>query len=371
MSLCAIGFGGCVSSSNIAPSNIYFTKSSNYIDVSKEEKTIQSKQNAIHSLSGMLNIPKLGFTYFNTEDRNPLYLVGYSSDKSFYITQTMQNKDIDEKVLKDLRDELIGLRELSYTLIKEKLNKIEISPNDKKLILDNFDTTSFDKKYNEISKKLEHHGVFVAYWDGTSKEEKNDEGSILSFQALAKKSNNTNDSGFMILSGLKFSTLYVSDDVIDEWKKIATNIKEVSKTYPRIVTTTIQAKDIYYFTQESLEMELNELIDIKVSKLANALPSLSRDDITKLLLSSISYEYTKLTNKLKNINSMGITSKMQKEVYPLFYTDAKLENIKEFINGKNAWDKDDSSLWQTIYSVDTDIFEIKKWLDTKPNTEKN
>jgi len=351
-------FTGCVNSSNLS-SNL--NSNEHFIDISKEDKQFTSIQNGIFSLSGLLSIPKLGFTYFNTDDRKPLYLVGYSKDTSFYITQTIENANTQPQELESIRDDLMKLRKIALEIIQDKIKNYSktkdfISGSNK--VLDN----QFNDLYANLSSKIKKEGVFILSWNSNGK---NIDNSKIDFfgKATSDANQKLQDSGFMIINGLKISTLYAGKDMINYWSDINPEI-EKANTYPKVVTSTIQAKDIYYFSQISYAQEIQNMIDIKLNSIV--------DDSTfnkDIFLKSISLYEQKYFNKIKNINSVGITSKMKKDVYPLFYDKPSIERVKQFVNGAKDWKDDNSSDWQTIYSVDTDIFKLTKWF--KKQTDSN
>lgn len=356
-------FSGCVLSDFNTQNNKTFKEDietrSQFIDITKEDNSYTSIQNGIYSLSGLLSIPKLGFTYFNTQERKPLYLVGYANDESFYLTQTIENTTITTDKLEQIRNDLIQLRTIALKIIKTKITQSNIVEN--KLVLESQKSDKFDEKYKQIVEQVKKEGLFILSWESNGVEHKSSNSNFSIIKSQDINSNNFNNSGFMILNGLKISTLYAGKDIVTHWSDINPKIRE-NKTFPRVITSTIQAKDIYYFSQISYKKEIQKMIDIHFGELMMKFPNLTdKNKLKQELILSISLEEGQYFNKIKNINSLGITSKMEKEVYPMFYKKGKISDIKDFINGKKDWTGDDSSNWQTIYSVDTDVFKLQKW----------
>ena len=365
-------FSGCVETTNENYIKNQMMSRSHFIDVTKEDYKQNSIQDGIYSLSGLLSIPKLGFIYFHTDIRKPLYMVGYSKNESFYITQTIENNDknIPSK-LEKIRNDMISLRATALDIIKKKIKSYTIK--DGKLVVSDTDNNiasledTFSTKYQNLAKEIKKEGIFILSWDENTKDKYD---STFSFSALSGKDyndNNFQDSGFMILNGLKISTLYAGADLVKYKSAINPNIVKDTSTYPRVVTSTIQSKDIYYVSQINYSQEIINMINIHFSEIDI---DNEHEDLKKILFKNISLLESRYFNKIKSINSIGITSKMQKKVYPMFYKTSNdgnetIKNIQKFIDGSNPWQDDNSSNWQTIYSVDTDIFKLSKWFKSQ------
>ncbi len=359
VTLATLLFSGCAN--NTTPTPTPTEINANSLAMITEDSSYTNIQNGIYSLSGLLTVPKLGFTYFHTKDREPFYQIGYGGKYSYYMTQTI-DIDVPENEINTIRDGLVELRNIALTNIKRSIKSFDINSTQQ----DDKNEINFDEKYIDLVKKIKQKGLFLVSWNGKNSTKDKTNIQVASSNMGNLDINSLSANGFMLLKGLKVSTFYVGDDIQNHWKHIKTNIINDTQTYPKIVTTTVQAKEIYYFAEMNYNEEIENYLNlIKIQKGW-------KDIEIEGLINIINLEKLQYFSKLNKISSIGLTSNMDKKVYPLFFNTKNIEqnsttqikNINDYISGTNLWENDNTKYWQTIYSVNTNIFDIKRWFNT-------
>lgn len=317
---------------------------------SSKEGFIKVPQYRVISVPGILPFADAGSLQFYKPRRKPSSAVGLSNGDS-YVMESVIKSECDENCLRTIRDNLLLLRGKAESLVEARINLTRIlaialpdgSDADK---INTFNLSvagarkeykdirdEFNVEYKKVISSINNNGILIYRWNSNSKK-KGSFGLGKIFNLSGDK--NETYSGFALISGLRFATLYVGHDLISAWETL--NTKSKYRNRFELTTFVMQARHILYVAEYDLQSVINAKLKASYAQLNN-IPQTVKD------LDQIEINAT--LSKVTNLSNTGIVGKSRRKARDVDWSmPAGIVNLSE-LDG-----------WQTFFSVESDLTDL-------------
>lgn len=317
---------------------------------SNKEGWVKIPQYRVISIPSLLPFSDVGGVHFYKAKRKPSSAIGLSNGKSYAIETTIIST-CDEECLSSVREKILLVKSSAANLIEEKINLTRLRSSQPSASATDAEKTAFqaaltsatekynatrtglDAKHQDAVKSIKNNGVLVFRWNTNTK--KSGSVGLGAILGISGEKDET-QSGFGLISGLKFSTLYVGDDIIKTWG----NINEQSRYHNRyeITTYTMQSQYIMYMSEQDLSSSLKENLKASYSQLSN---------ISETIKDLDNIEMQAALSKVSNLSNMGVIGNSKRSVIDVNWSNPNILSAPSSHNG-----------WQTIYSVKSDLTDL-------------
>lgn len=318
---------------------------------SSKEGWSKVPQYRVISIPGLLPFSDIGGVHFYKARRKPSSAIGLSNTASSYIVERTINGSCDMSCLAKVRDKIMQVKVAGANLVEDKVNltrmrskqlSSDASDEDKKryqknlkAVYDQYAKTrvDLDSKHKKAVESITNNGVLVFRWNtGTKKSGAFGLGSIFGGSASIDET----QSGFGLVSGLKLSTLYIGNDIMNVWGRINTKYRYSNRF--EITTYAMQAEHIMYMSEYDLSSALGTKLKASYSQLANAGDTLKQLD---------NIEIEAALSKVSNLSNIGVIGASKSNIIII---DWSRPGSIGMVNRNDGW--------QTIYAVKSDLEDL-------------
>jgi hypothetical protein len=356
-SICALvallALGGCASSAGGTSGT---SGNLDVIDkIKAQHDSFALSQNDVYSEIALLMAPKVIMPHIVIDGAS--HPIGYGGKSSFYLTRTIENNDITASDLTQIRDELANILGKRFKSIASHVEAMDKNTSYKS-IMDSDTSTEFAT----LAKLVKKHGLYIRMGSDTVMDKKSiDLDAIIAYL----KNGNSNfkyNFKYGIYNGLKFSSLYVGNDMMEYYTDTPFTKKEQvnGNAQLRVITGLLQIKDVLYFEVNSFMSVINATLKLKEN-----IDNIVTDSVYR----SIALDIQSVYSQVRSAGSASFTANNHAKIYnvPAYFTgsDNNLNSLKKYIEGSdenNEWSNDNTGNWSTYRYTDINVRNLKDWI---------
>ncbi len=313
---------------------------------SQKEGMFEARQYRVASIPGWLNFPEVGELFFYKPTRKPTSTVGISqTGKSYFLSSEIPADKCDEKQLIEIRNKIIAASEGGKALVSQQLQRVllqgtKTNSENAGEALSNAESTAaskFDQAYNDALKSINNKGVFIYRWNTASKKS-----GSLGVDSLLSVSGSKGEStsGFAVVCGARFQTLYIGHDLLEQWPEL--NRETSFDNNYMLITGLIQGKHIVYGNMVDVESYASASLSASAEELSTLPATLQK--ATKIKIEAT-------LARIANLSNSGVMSGITRTIKA-----APWQKCND-----NSRLKDDDG-WETIFTVASEFREVIKML---------
>lgn len=305
------------------------------------------------SIPGLIAAYEPGCLYSYNPRRGPMSATGITTgEDTLIITKTVDGSG-DPATIHEIRLLMDQIKRQTFKVVKMRLEEIKKSFNDQAAegekpfaVVSTYQYEDIKSATNDLNalearlaQKLSIPGVMIFHWSNANAASTS---ADVADTASTSASSKAASGGYVIIDGLRVSTLYVGEDIRRQWN----NVKDIGfwRNWPQVTTMVAQTKNIAYATEMDLEQTFKAELEISPEK-AQAIASDWRREVS-LVLKTYAARYQHMANS-GTIGQEKITIRKKNWNCPASSTqDTAMDGC---LQG-----------WATFYQVSTSLKALKK-----------
>jgi len=270
---------------------------------SKRQGWFYGRQYSSISIPGFISAFEPGTLYSYNPTRGPLTATGVAWGKeSLIVSKTIDSGAAQgtvgtiKKKLEEIKSKTTEVVQLRLDMLKQSLNDT-VTTGTKPFVIGTTDpATAYQKALGELealesqlADMVSANGVMIFRWahgDESKAEAK------VSEIASAGGGSSKAGAGYAILNGLRVSTLYVGEDILQQWN----DVEDIGfwRSWTQIVTQVAQAKEIAYTTELNLESTFQAELKLDAETVKNIAENWQQE--VSVVLSAFSARFQRTAN---------------------------------------------------------------------------
>ena len=312
----------------------------------KRDGILKVPQSLIASINGMLPHADTGLSFYRKHSRTAATAIGISSDQSFRVVSVIpgttdavcdaKKKEDSTATVIAVRKSILKTRKAAIKAIGARMKVLEARANPASTVEQLADLSDkantadeeFTEQLNKAVGAVKNSGVIVARWD--SSQRSSAQGSADSLLSLGIEKGQRL-SGFVILDGLRHSTLFIGPDiwrydppVNDDWQLFELRFPYVFSLWRTPFIGRYVKKDVGLVTHLVQTKALAYLQDVNLEQSLRASLEGSPEDLKRLdraILEAEKIKIAALLNRVESLSNIGLIEGIKRSVEPIFWDD--------------------------------------------------
>ena len=331
LSFAVAGTAGCASPRSLVDSFEVLTNET------QRDGFLKVPQSLIASINGMLPHADTGLSFYRKHSRTAATAIGISADQSFRVVSVVPGTESTDPTaaVQAVRKSILETRTAAIQAIAARLKILEAKARNQ--TADQISALSdaaqekeeaFTESLNAAVEAVKDSGVIVARWDSTQQASASASADSLLSLGISK---GQKLSGFVILDGLRHSTLFVGPDiwrydppVNEDWQLFELRfpyffslwrtpfIGRYVKKDVGLVTHIVQTKALAYLQDANLEQSLQANLDVSPKDLK---------DLSAAVLAAEKVKVAALLQRVESLSNIGLVQGIERSVEPIFWDD--------------------------------------------------